>query len=138
MTDYDIRKLVGKDVAQTDRRVQWSKIVDFSEQNLALNDTAKFLTLRKGFVFERCDTFLLTAEGGAGTINIGITGDTDGFLDGGDVNGTPNAKIALGAGATIAAGALYAADTDVFITAEAALDAGKILVVFNGYMVDLP
>lgn len=134
MTDYDIRKAVGEGVKASNGFVQWEKTVDFATFNLGANDRAEFLTLRAGFVFSRCDVFLLTAEGGAATIDIGDGSTAKLFMDAGDVNGTPNAHIANGAGATAAAGQVFAADTPVYIKALAAVDAAKVKVVFTGYV----
>jgi hypothetical protein len=140
MTTQDLRKALpgGQNVAQSDRGVTWEKTVDFSAYNAANTDVIQVMDLRAGFVFERCDVFLLTAEGGAGTIDIGISGDIDGFLDAGDVNGTPNERMASGgASATIASGTLYTTATTLQITCNAALDAAVIKIVMRGYMTDV-
>lgn len=137
MATKDLKKALGN-LQQITRAVQWVKTVDFSEHNAASADIFQIMTLPAGFVFLACHAYLMTAEGGAGTIDIGVSGDVDGFLDGGDVNGTTNTLIASGgASATIAAGKLYATATDVQVTANAALDAAVVKIVFTGYMVDL-
>lgn len=136
MATKDLRRALGKNMPMAVRSHDLVKIVDFAEQNAAAADVLQIFDIPKGWVFERGDVFLLTAEGAAGTIDIGISGDTDGFLDDGNVNGTVGAKIALGVGATIAAGTRYTADTTVQIIANAALDAAKIKIVLRGYMTD--
>lgn len=137
MATIDLRRVLGKNPPQADRAQDLRKIVDFAAYPAASGDVVQVLDIPAGWVFERADVFLLTAEGGAGTVDIGIVGDADGFLDDGNVNGTAGAKIALGVGATIAAGTRYAVATTVSITLNAALDAAKILIVLRGYMTDV-
>ena len=138
MTAHNIQALINRNHQQHPRTVQLVKTVDCSEINLTSGDTYTFLTIPAGFVLEQRDVFLLTAEGGAGTIDIGYSGGADYVLDGGNVNGTPDARIADGTNATnLAEGKLFAADTDLYITANAALDAAKFTVVFRGYLIDV-
>ncbi len=142
MSAYDIRKELGKDVQQSARDVQWEKIVDFSKMptlsGATSGDILTTLTLRKGFIYTRFLAILLTAEGSAGTISVGISGTPLGFLDAGSANGTPNAVISSGAGNTIAAGTLFSANTDVILTANAALAHAKVKLIFIGHLIDLP
>ncbi len=103
---YDVRDVVGRTRAQTTRRVEWTKRFSFATRSLAASESAAFFTLPKGFVCERVDPVLRTAEGGAGTFQIGIDGTLALFAAGLDANGTPNARIASVSGvATVATNA---------------------------------
>lgn len=137
MATIDLRRVLGgSNFDQNPRLVTIQKTVDFAEYTAGSGDTVKLFDLPAGFVRTDCDAILLTAEGGAGTVDIGITGSIDTFLDGGDVNGTPNVILAKGTNGT-AAHTLFASATTVILTANAALDAAKILVVVTGYMTDV-
>lgn len=136
MATQDLRRALGKNLPQASRLVELVKTVDFAEFNAASGDVLQVLDIPAGFVREDCDVFLLAAEGGTGTIDIGVSGATDSLLDGGDVNGTANAIIAKGtnAGATRK---LFSTSTTVSIVANNALDAAKIQIVIRGYMTDI-
>ena len=92
-TTYDVRDLVGRNRAQSPRTVRWRKRYSFADRSLAAGQSAAFLTLPKGFVCERVDAVLRTAEGAAGTFQVGIDGNLTLFATGLNANGTPNAQI---------------------------------------------
>jgi hypothetical protein len=133
----DLRRALNPNHLQASRAIELTKIVDFAEHNAGNGDTLKIFDIPAGFVREEQDVILLTAEGGAGTIDIGIEGATDSILDGGDVNGTVNTIIAKGTNAATVARTLFKSATTVSIIANAALDAAKILIVMRGYMTDV-
>lgn len=139
---FDIQASVGKNRAQSDRRVEIKKTVDFSVVNgntgLDAAEDVAFMTTPTGFVFERCDGILKTAEGAAGNIDIGTEADPDGMLDGGDVNGTINESIAPAGTEAIVSGT-YMSETEVRITIAAAqptVDAAVVDITLVGYITD--
>jgi len=86
----------------------------------ASGDTLDIFHFHKGTVIKRICDRLKTAEGAQCTIDVGITGgDTDGFLDGVDMNGTPGdvyyTTDALGYGTDNLFGYFCAADKAVTI-----------------------
>lgn len=92
-TTYDVRDLVGRNRAQSPRTVRWRKRFSFAQRSLAAGESAAFLTLPKGFVCERVDAVLRTAQGAAGTFQLGVDGNLTAFATGLNANGTPNAQI---------------------------------------------
>ena len=98
---YDVQNRVGRTRAQTSRRVEWTKRYSFVDRSLTASQSAAFFTLPKGFVCERVDPVLRTAEGGAGTFQIGIDGTLALFAAGLNANGTPNARIASVSGVAV-------------------------------------
>lgn len=138
MTTSDIRYApdIGHGVSQFTKRVEYIKTIDFALHPVANGDVLRFLDLRPGFVFERLDVYLLTAQGAAATASIGIAGADTEFLNAGNLNGTANARIANGT-ITATAGKLYTDLTLVQLTAGATINAAKIKIVFVGYHLDL-
>lgn len=143
MTDFDVKDLVGKNRQQTARRVEWTKRLDFSElpdgTGLAAEETMAFMTLPAGYVHERCDPVLRTAEGEAATLDIGTEADPDGFVDGGNVNGNANEAVALAGTEALKAGTYFHTDTDVIIgppAAAATVNVAVLDVTFVGYMIE--
>lgn len=101
-TTYDVRDVVGRTRAQTTRRVEWTKRYSFADRSLTAGQSAAFFTFPKGFTYERVDPVLRTAEGAAGTFQIGIDGNLTLFASGLDANGTPNERIASVSGVAVA------------------------------------
>lgn len=65
------------------------KIVDFSvaANNLATSDTMILFDLPVGILMQGCKVDVLTAEGSAMTMDLGVTGgDVDKYIDGADGN----------------------------------------------------
>lgn len=158
-TTYDVRDVIGRTRAQSSRRVEWTKRFSFADRNLAAGQSAAFFTLPKGYVHERVDVVLRTAEGAAGTFDVGIDGSLQLFATGLDANGTPNAKITRVSVAD--ADATYGAEEAALINAlkadlnaasyychsdtvaaisvaagQPTLDAAVVDVTFVGYMTD--
>jgi hypothetical protein len=106
---------------------------------LVAGESADFGIIPRGFVYEDCVSILRTAEGVAATIDIGIELDTDGFLDGGSVNGTVNALVSKAGNETIARGTYFHADTPIRATAapaSATLDDCILDVIITGFMIE--
>jgi len=143
MADFDIKETVGRNRKQTDRRVEWEYEVDFSSMGdgtgLAATETAELCVLPKGYVHERLDVVLRTAEGEAATLDVGDAADVDGFMDGGNLNGSANAQVALAGTEAYAAGKYFHADTPVNLLCPAAantINVAKARFTFVGYMSD--
>jgi len=140
---FDATDQVAQGRQQTSRRVELHYHIDFNTigdgTGLVAAETAGFGTLPAGYVHERLDAVLRTAEGGAATLDVGTEADPDGFLDGGDVNGTPNAKIALAGTEALGAGTYFHANTPVRLgppAAAATLDDAIADLTFVGYLID--
>lgn len=121
------------------RELRWT--LDFNTlgdgTGLAATESADFGKIPKGFVFQDCVAVLRTAEGTAATLDIGIESDVDGFLDGGSMNGTPNATVAKAGNESIARGTYFHTDTPIRATcpsAAATLDDAILDVVLVGFM----
>jgi hypothetical protein len=112
--------------------VEWTKRFSFADRNLAASQSAAFFTLPKGFVHERTDAVLRTAEGAAGTFDVGIDGNLQLFAAGLDANGTPNARIASVSGVAVAA-----ADADATYGAEEATLINEIKADVNQLVGDV-
>lgn len=140
MADFDISAVVGKNRAQTTRRCEITKDVDFADiaTGLAAGETAIFMTTPKNFVYEGCDAFLLEAEGATGTLDIGTEADTDGLLDGGNANGTAGTSIAKAGTEAIVAGTFMSSTALVLAIAAAqpTLDSARVRVVVRGYIIE--
>ena len=136
---FDLVTALGQYPCQSDRGFVLTKTLDTAEYNLGAGESADILvTPQELSLVTRVTAILLTAEGGAATADIGDETDPDGWLDGGDVNGTPNARIATGTAAAYAAGKVYAAGTPIRYTAVAAQDLAKVLVAVEGVTLGRP
>lgn len=131
-TTYDARDVIGRTRAQSSRRVEWTKRFSFADRSLAAGESAAFFTLPKGYVHERVDVVLRTAEGAAGTFQIGIDGSLTLFAAGLNANGTPNARIASVSGVAVAA-----ADADGTYGAEEATLINEIKADVNALVTDV-
>lgn len=84
---------------QTTRRVELHYRLDFNTigdgTGLAQNEDLAFADLPPGYVHERLDAVLRTAEGAATTLDVGTEANPTLFANALDMNGTPNAKIQL-------------------------------------------
>jgi hypothetical protein len=134
MTAYNIKKLINANSDQFDRSIRIVKTIDFTKRTLAQADTCTFFTIPKGFVLLDRAFILITAEGGTCTVDVGISGSTDGMLDGGNLNGTANTAIAAGTNGAGLIGKVFTSDTDVVLTANNAVAAAKVVVMLYGYM----
>lgn len=140
---FDIRKSVGKNRAQSSRRVEIKKTIDFSTINggvgLAATEDAAFMTTPKNFIYEDCHPVLKLAEGEASSVDIGTEADVGGLLDGGDMNGVANAAIVKAGTESIAPGTVMS-ETELRVlnpALGATLNVGKIDIVLVGYISDV-
>jgi len=140
---FDGKDQVPQGRQQNARRVELHYHIDTNiigdGTGLVAAETVEFGMLPAGYVHERLDGILRTAEGAAATVDIGTEADPDGFMDGGNVNGTPNAKIALAGTEAFAPGTYFHANTPVRLGppgGAATLDDCIFDVTFVGYMVD--
>ena len=137
LTTTDVLQNTNLSTRRQERRYR----VDFSTMGdgtgLAATETATLCTLPSGWVHEQCDVILRTAEGEAATLDIGISGDTDGFLDGGSLNGTANALVTKAGTETLLPGKYFHTATDVELLCPAAANTINVAVIdvtFVGYM----
>ncbi len=140
---FDIQASVGKNRAQSSRRIEIKKTIDFTTINagagLAATQDVAFMTTPKNFVFEDAHAVLKTAEGEASTLDIGTEAAVNGLLDGGDMNGTVNATIAKAGTESIAAGTIMS-ETELRLlcpAAAATINVGKIDVIIVGFISDI-
>lgn len=94
------------------------KEVDCSVNNLGAGDTAQVLHIPAGTYVQQVQIEVSTVEGGTATVDVGST-DTDGWIDGANINAATNA---VGAGAYVSAGLLYTAADTIDVLANNALD----------------
>lgn len=144
MATYDLTTLPSIVVQNTNlvsRRVELRYHVDFSLINsgsgLAATESALVAYIPAGFVYEDLIPILRTAEGVAATLDIGISTDVDGFLDGGNMNGTANATVAKAGTETIARGTYFHAATGLEVltpAAAATLDGAVLDIVLVGFL----
>lgn len=139
--DFDIKADVGINRAQTSRRVEIVKEIDFSTINggagLAATEQAAFMDTPAGFVYEGHSAILKTAEGEAATLNIGTEAKPQGFVAAGDVNGNVGETIAKGAN-TINPGT-YLPSTEIRVGTPAAantVDVAVVKVTLYGHIID--
>lgn len=118
----------------------YEKTIDFSvaANNMAVNDTMQLFDLPAGLLVLGTKVEVLTAEGGAATCDIGVTGgDVDKYIDGANLNsaGTVMSGDAGTAepGSMETSGAYIAtAETASLLCLTGALDAAKIRVQMFG------
>ena len=140
---FDITEQVAQTRKQSSRRVEFTYHIDANTlgdgTGLVAAETAGFGSLPAGYVHERLDAVLRTAEGVAATVDIGTEADPDCFMDGGNVNGTPDANIALAGTEAATPGTYYDVNTPVRLGPPAAantLDDCIFDITFVGYLVD--
>lgn len=138
-----IKQVNGLSQPQATRRRELVYLVDFDTlgdgTGLAAAEDAAIGILPAGYVHERCDVILRTAEGTAATLDIGTEANDDGFLDGGNMNGTPDARVALAGTEAFSAGTYFAADTELRVktpSGAATLDDAIVEIRMVGYMAD--
>ncbi len=99
MATFDITSQVPQGRQQNPRRVELHYRLDFNTlgdgTGLAQNETALFAYAPPGYVHERLDAILRTAEGAAVTLDVGTAASPTLFANALGLNGTPNAKIQL-------------------------------------------
>jgi len=118
--------------------LHFEEIIDCAANNLASGESHALFDIPKGLVHLSTAVEVLTAEGGAATADIGVTGtDVDSLIDGVDLNasagtlwqsgnaGTAEVNSILGS----AAGYITAADVTFSLLANAALDTAVFRVV---------
>lgn len=140
---FVVKNQVPQGRAQLPRRVEFHYRLDFSVlgdgTGLAATEDAEFADLPAGYVHERLDAVLRTAQGVAATVDIGSEATPNGFLDGGNVNGNANAAVALAGTEAFAPGTYFHVNTPVRAACPAAaatLDAAVLDVTFVGYLHD--
>lgn len=137
---FDVKKQVNQGRSQATRRVELHYQINFATlgdgTGLDATQDAEFAVLPDGYVHERLDAVLRTAEGEAATVHVGTEADADLFGVSLNVNGTPNAQVGIGAPAAGAGYYVHAA-TPVRVTCPAAantVNAAKLDLTFVGYM----
>jgi len=140
---FDITKQVAQGRQQTGRRVELNYKLPFATlgdaTGLVAGEDAEFATLPAGYVHERLDSVIRTAEGEVATVDIGTEADDNGFLDGGNINGAANSSIALAGTEAFAPGTYFHTNTPVRVktpAAAATLNVAVLDVTFVGYMRD--
>ena len=103
------------------------KTIDCGELNLAQNDILQVFSVAAGTYVLAVGLRVSTAEGGAGTVDVGYGesgGTEDDFLDGTDVNALTDTASLVSTGASVAVGggAYFAAADTIDVKAMAALD----------------
>lgn len=138
-----ISQVKGLSQPQHTRRRELVYLVDFNTlgdgTGLAATEDAAIGILPAGYVHERCDVILRTAEGTAATLDIGTEANDDGFLDGGSMNGTPDARVAPAGSEAFVAGTYFHADTELRVktpSGAATLDDAVIEIRMVGYMAE--
>lgn len=126
---------------QATRRVEYHYRVDFNVHGdgtgLASTESMAIGELPAGYVHERLDAVLRTAEGTAATLDVGTEADADGFLDGGSMNGTANARVAMAGTEAFSAGTYFHTATEIRVTCPsggATLDDAIADLCFVGYL----
>lgn len=139
---FNAREQIPQGRQQQTRRVEFHWRVDYSKHGdgtgLAAGEDMEIGVLPAGYVHERLDAVLRTAEGEAATQHVGIEADDDGFGVSLNVNGTPNAKISVGSPAFVAGEYLHT-NTTVRVKTPAATNTVNVAVVdytFVGYLID--
>lgn len=139
--NFNIRPYVfpaGKARQVESRRKEYFKRVDFSKQNLAANQDAAFLDLPAGFIFDRIDCILRTAQGAAATLNVGIDGTIQAFAAAMNVNTTLNTRLAIGSPG-FSAGQYFHTDQEVRVNvpnAAVTLTLVVIDIVISGFLIE--
>ena len=115
------------------RIAMWERVVDFSVDTMAQNDTMTLFTIPADMLVFFAKVDVITVEGGTATIDIGVTGgDVDRYIDGADINATTTV-VAGDAGTpepiSMQNNGVYVSTAEtVSILANNALDAAKIRV----------
>lgn len=99
LATHNARAQVAQGRQQNTRRVELHYKLDFNTigdgTGLAQNEDIAFADLPPGYVHERLDAVLRTAEGAATTLDVGTEAAPTLFANALNMNGTPNAKIQL-------------------------------------------
>lgn len=94
---HNAKAQISQGRQQNTRRVELHYRVDFNTHGdgtgLAQNEDLAFADLPPGYVHERLDAVLRTAEGAATTLDVGTEASPTLFANALNMNGTPNAKI---------------------------------------------
>jgi hypothetical protein len=121
---FNARTQVNQGRQQNTRRVELHYKIDFNTigdgTGLAQNEDIAFADLPPGYVHERLDAVLRTAEGAATTLDVGTEAAPTLFANALNMNGTQNAKIqpesADAANAATQTGAYVQADVQTIAT----------------------
>jgi hypothetical protein len=101
-------------------------VLDFSDINVSSGDVVQALKIPKNALVKNVWSKVITAEGGAATVNVGDEDDADGWDAAVNVNA--EAGIIKGDGA-LAGGKHYTAEDTIDLVPSADLDTAKVLVV---------
>ncbi len=108
---HSAKSQISQGRQQNTRRVELHYRIDFNTHGdgtgLAQNEDMAFADLPAGYVHERLDPVLRTAEGAAVTLDVGTEASPTLFANAISLNGTPNAKIQLETIATADGDATY-------------------------------
>lgn len=134
---FDVKDQVPQGRQQTTRRVELPYKLDFNTlgdaTGLAQNEDAEFAVLPAGYVHERLDAVLRTAEGAAVTLDVGTEASPTLFANAISLNGTPNAKVQLETIATADADAT-AGQPEADLMNELKADLNRLLAAGATYL----
>lgn len=137
--DFDLVRALGQFPNMSANTFTLMQEVDFSEYNVGAGESADVVvTPAEPCALTDVAVLLLTAEGGTLTIDVGDESDPDGWVDGGNANGTPNAFIAKAGTEAYSGPKYYAAGTPLRVTCVNAADAAKIMIVAAGFTLGRP
>ncbi len=133
---FNARMQVAQGRQQSPRRVELHYRLDFNTigdgTGLAQNEDLAFADLPDGYVHERLDAVLRTAEGAATTLDVGTEATPTLFANALNMNGTPNAKIQLETIATADGDATYG-QPEADLLNEIKADVNRLLVAGATY-----
>jgi hypothetical protein len=138
---FDATNQIPQGHQQHSRRVEYHYRVDFNTHGdgtgLAATESMAIGMLPAGYVHERLDPVLRTAEGTAATLDVGTEADVDCFGDGLNMNGTANARIALAGTEAATPGTYHHTATEIRVltpSGAATLDDAIVDLTFVGYL----
>lgn len=114
------------------RTVVTQNKLDFSVTNVTAADVVEAVRVPKGALILNAFVQVLTAEGSAGTADLGDVTDPNGLVAAADINA---AGVAKGAGAYLS-GKVYAANTVLSVIPSIDLDTAVIKVVVEYAIVE--
>ena len=136
-----ISQVKGLSQPQHTQRRELVYLVDFSTigdgTGLAAGEDAAIGIIPAGFVHEHTDVILRTAEGETATLDIGIEANDDGFMDGGNVNGTPGFQVSLAGTEAFGFGRYFPNDMELRVKTPSGANTLNVAVVeirLIGYM----
>jgi hypothetical protein len=133
--DYTALLQAGAISLGSQKFVVYEKTVNFVDTNRGAADTDRLITIPAGTLVLAVMAQVVTAEGGAGTFDIGDSGSATRFLANADANTAAHLIGDGGVGTTVGTVVPYFYATANYIKAtwDAALDAAKIIVRVIGF-----